>query len=153
MGPILGGIFSDSGAWEWIFLLKYLTPCLIHTSLGTNIHHSIPGAFISAVLILTALPNPVHQSNDLKKTLARVDYIGAILSIAGAILLIYALQTGGTTHPWTSAPILCTLIASLLSILLFFLHSHHLSHTPNAKTGPLFPLRLLRNRVLCLILL
>ncbi|KAH0842748.1 hypothetical protein AYO21_04253 [Fonsecaea monophora] len=39
----------------------------------------------------------------------RVDYVGAFLSITGVILFLVALQSGGSSHPWKSAYVLCML--------------------------------------------
>ena len=46
--------------------------------------------------------------------LKRIDWIGGALSIIGLTLFLVALQSGGYSHPWTSAYVLCTLIIGFL---------------------------------------
>lgn len=48
--------------------------------------------------------------------LKRVDYTGGVLSITGLTLFLVALQSGGYTHTWTSAYVLCTLLFGILLI-------------------------------------
>ncbi|KAF2211094.1 hypothetical protein CERZMDRAFT_43939 [Cercospora zeae-maydis SCOH1-5] len=43
----------------------------------------------------------------------RIDYVGGLLSIIGLALFLVALQSGGYTHPWTSAYVLCTLFLGI----------------------------------------
>ncbi|KAF2468594.1 putative major facilitator superfamily transporter [Lindgomyces ingoldianus] len=48
--------------------------------------------------------------------LKRIDYVGGVLSITGLTLFLVALQSGGYTHPWKSAYVLCTLLIGLALI-------------------------------------
>lgn len=64
------------------------------------------------------------QSNTVKKAPARevlgkIDYIGAVLSIAGISLFLVALGSGGYTHSWGSVYVLSTLIIGIVLILAF----------------------------------
>lgn len=64
------------------------------------------------------------QSNTVKKAPARdvlgkIDYVGAVLSIAGISLFLVALGSGGYTHSWGSAYVLSTLIIGIVLILAF----------------------------------
>jgi MFS family permease len=60
--------------------------------------------------------HPRMEGFTKRKILARIDYVGAILSITGITLFLVALQAGGYTHPWTSAYVLAQLIIGLLLI-------------------------------------
>ena len=59
------------------------------------------------------------QGLSKKAILSKIDYVGGALSIIGLTLLLVALQSGGYTHPWKSAYILCTLIIGILLIIVF----------------------------------
>ena len=59
------------------------------------------------------------QGHSKKEILAKIDYVGGALSIIGLTLLLVALQSGGYTHPWRSAYILCTLIIGIVLIIAF----------------------------------
>jgi membrane protease YdiL (CAAX protease family) len=52
-----------------------------------------------------------------RKILARIDYIGAALSIVGITLFLVALQAGGYSHSWESAYVLVQLIVGILLII------------------------------------
>ncbi|KAI1628072.1 major facilitator superfamily domain-containing protein [Exophiala viscosa] len=52
-----------------------------------------------------------------RQILARIDYLGAILSIVGITLFLVALQSGGYTHPWKSGYVLSQLIIGILLIV------------------------------------
>lgn len=134
LGPVLGGALGDEGAWQWIFLLN------------------VPAAAVSAILVSVGLPGP--KTPIRMADLARVDYLGALLSIAGAVLLVYGLQTGGSTHAWSSGVIIGVLIAAVASVIIFFGWEFRLD-TMETKTRieAMFPLRLLRDPVVGFLLL
>ncbi|KAH7384489.1 major facilitator superfamily domain-containing protein [Pyrenochaeta sp. MPI-SDFR-AT-0127] len=48
--------------------------------------------------------------------LARIDYLGGVLSITGLTLFLVALNSGGYTHPWASGYVLGTLLVGLALI-------------------------------------
>ncbi|KIW98275.1 uncharacterized protein Z519_01859 [Cladophialophora bantiana CBS 173.52] len=70
-------------------------------------------------LLTTYFPksHPRLQGMSKKQILARIDYIGAILSIVGITLFLVALQSGGYTHPWTSGYVLAQLIIGIFLII------------------------------------
>lgn len=61
--------------------------------------------------------HPRMEGFTKRKILARIDYIGAALSITGITIFLVALQAGGYTHPWTSAYVLAQLIIGILLIV------------------------------------
>lgn len=54
-----------------------------------------------------------------KDAAAKIDYVGACLSIIGLTLFLVALQAGGYSHPWTSAYVLSTLLIGLVMIFVW----------------------------------
>jgi len=57
----------------------------------------------------------------MKTKLKQVDYGGSALALAGVVLILVALNTGGQAEPWDSATVLCTLIIGIaLVVALFF---------------------------------
>jgi hypothetical protein len=49
-----------------------------------------------------------------KETLKKVDVLGAFLMLAASVLLVFALEEGGSRYPWNSSAVIgsLTLLAS-----------------------------------------
>lgn len=100
LGPVLGGIFTEKLGWRYCF---YIT---------------LPFTCLSLVVIFFVLPlRKVHGS--VTEKLKKVDYLGAILTLVWAMLVILALSWAGTTYSWTSAAVLAPLIIGILLGALF----------------------------------
>ncbi|KAF2276912.1 MFS general substrate transporter [Westerdykella ornata] len=69
-------------------------------------------------LALTYFPHNHTRAEGFSRRaiLKRIDYLGGVLSITGLTLFLVALQSGGYTHAWTSAYVLCTLVIGLMLI-------------------------------------
>ncbi|RYP58669.1 hypothetical protein DL769_008845 [Monosporascus sp. CRB-8-3] len=135
LGPIIGGAICDTGDWKWIFLLN------------------VPGAAVAGSLIFIALPGV--DGGVIKKSLfRRVDFMGSLLSVGGAVMMIYGLQTGGAEYPWGDAQIIGTIVTGGIAVILFFTYEFLLTRQGDASViEPVFPLRLLKNPRICCLLL
>ncbi|KAL0936756.1 MFS multidrug transporter [Colletotrichum truncatum] len=134
LGPILGGVISDTGDWKWVFLLN------------------VPGSAVAGAIIIASFPADETIVWD-KSIWRRIDVLGSLLSIGSAVMLLYGLQTGGTEHPWNDARIIGTIVAGAFTVVLFFLYEWVLQRSPQAIIEPVLPLRLLKNpRIACLLL-
>lgn len=104
-------------------------PCL---STPTN---TLQGA-ITILVILLLFPDPHRPRTPLTlpQRLQRLDPLGTLLFTPSILTLLLALQQGGTTHPWTSTPILSLLSASSLLLLSFLYLQHRLGD--NATVPP-----------------
>lgn len=76
----------------------------------------------------------------------KVDWLGLVLLLAATALLAFALQEAGTKYPWKSAPVISTLIVSVVCWVGFGFWEHILS-SRSKSTEPMFPLHLVKNRV------
>jgi len=119
-GPI-GGVMADSIGWRWAFLLQ------------------VPLAIVSAAISSFYIRIPTHSKDS---RLSRVDFAGAFTLVAALVLLLFALNTGGNTLPWASAPVLATLIPSIFIFLIFIFIEESVSE-------PILSLRLLLHRTVC----
>ncbi|CAG5158691.1 uncharacterized protein ALTATR162_LOCUS5208 [Alternaria atra] len=75
-------------------------------------------------LALTYFPQNHSRGDGFSRRaiLKRIDYIGGVLSITGLTLFLVALQSGGYTHPWTSAYVLTTMLIGLFLIATWVLY-------------------------------
>ena len=93
MGPVLGGWFAAGWGWRWMFWIN-LPLCLI--------------AFLVTDRRLKRLPRRERPH--------ALDYPGAVLLVASAILFQLFLTSGGVRFAWLSAPSLGLLGATVVSI-------------------------------------
>jgi EmrB/QacA subfamily drug resistance transporter len=118
VGPILGGVLTDTVGWEWIFFVN------------------VPVGLVGLVLAARLVPSlETHEHS--------FDLLGVVLSAVGMFLLVFGLQEGETYHWGTIAgPItVWRLIAAGLVALAVFAWWQS-----RVRREPLLPLGLFRDR-------
>lgn len=119
-GPVLGGFFAEYLHWSAIFWIN------------------LPLGVLAIAIMSRALRNlPQHHRRH------RLDLVGAVLIVITTLLLLLALNWGGSRFPWTSPEILA-LLAGFVLLTGYFLW--RLPRVPE----PLLPIDVLRDRVVAL---
>ncbi|MFY0544316.1 MDR family MFS transporter [Brevibacillus sp. H7] len=105
LGPLTGGFLVDYVSWHWIFYMN------------------LPFGIVSIVLIWKFL----HEH--LEKKRKYIDYPGVFTFTVSMSALLYAILSGGTTHPWNS-PLILGMLAAALTGLASFLYIEAKSPEP-----------------------
>lgn len=123
LGGVVGGLFHDYTAlgWRTAFLAQ------------------VPPALLSAVAVFFLVNVPPKKSEN--SYLARIDYLGVLLSCSFTITMLLGLNSGGNLVPWIH-PLPLTAIPLSILILITFLWWE------TKAVQPIIPVRILLNRTI-----
>ncbi|GAA6001964.1 hypothetical protein JCM10207_003014 [Rhodosporidiobolus poonsookiae] len=111
VGPILGGVMAERLNWTWCFWIN------------------LPVCAAAIVLIIFLLPLKKVRGS-MKDKLLKIDYGGALLTIAATVLVILPLQWGGVSFPWVSGPVLGCLLSGIVAFAIFILYEWRIAKIP-----------------------
>ncbi|KAI9034164.1 major facilitator superfamily-domain-containing protein [Hyaloraphidium curvatum] len=112
VGPLVGGVITDNWSWRGAFWINLPVGAL-----------ALAGYFF-------LLPRTARRKATWRETLARVDYGGAILCVAGVVGLLLGL-TWGVTAGWVSAQTLVPLILGAIIVIAFVLYEWKVPKEPS----------------------
>jgi MFS family permease len=146
LGPLLGGVINDHTTWRWVFLLN------------------APAGAAATVILVFSLPSDFSKSemNFLRRlrsrftveSFARVDTLGCLLMLGSSILVVFALEEAGSRYAWSSPAIVASLVVAGIAWIAFVGWEMWIEQkqkgdgSEGTRQEPLFPMRLLRSRVL-----
>jgi MFS family permease len=116
-GPIIARKFIDNTAqgWRWSYYLGIIFG-VITIVLYQFLYH--PPTY-----------SQLHVNGKTKwQAFKELDFVGIFLFIAGCVLFLIGVSWGGQVYPWTSTPVLCTIIIGILTLVGFGLYGTSLRH-------------------------
>ncbi|RDW72815.1 hypothetical protein BP6252_06722 [Coleophoma cylindrospora] len=125
IGPLLGGVFTESLTWRWCFYINL----------------PIGGLAAAILVIFFRLPSHVKPTQaTFREKMLQLDPIGIVLIMAAVICYVLALQWGGITLPWHSSTVIGLLVGFVLLLICFGIDQWW------SGERAMLPKRLLKNR-------
>ena len=122
LGPTAGGWITDNATWRWVFY--------VNLPIG-----------IIALLVLIFLMPTLRSKNTGK---VRIDYLGALLLIAGTVPLMLGFTLAGSTYDWLSWQIISLFGAAIVFVALFVIYEARLERR---NEQPIIDPSLFKNRI------
>ncbi|KAH8901166.1 MFS general substrate transporter [Thozetella sp. PMI_491] len=111
VGPLLGGLLTTRLSWRWCFWINLPVGAIVFLSL----------------LVFLKIPNP---HTPVLKGLKAIDWLGSILVMGGALMILLGLDFGDVTHPWDSATVISLILFGAAVLGLFGYNEWKLTRNP-----------------------
>ncbi|KAH7130092.1 major facilitator superfamily domain-containing protein [Dendryphion nanum] len=148
-GPLLGGIITLHGHWQWIFLLNAPVGAALLVGLYFTFPNRIwaePAARREAKINADRKSGIEKEQEGVVSQMKRIDFLGSGLLIGATTLLATALQQAAIGYKWTSVFVLPLLVCSFPFVVAFLTWQWYIT-TRRTTPEPVFPWRFCVSRV------
>ncbi|GIJ90530.1 hypothetical protein Asppvi_009487 [Aspergillus pseudoviridinutans] len=130
LGPVLGGILTHYATWRWVFWING------------------PIGFVSLIIFFLSWPKAEHLPSTIRRSWKEFDYVGSILIIAAAVLVVFSFQSAGESPgtTWGTSLFIAPLTVGLVLWLALLAWGYLAGRVFEDRLAPTFPIGLFRNR-------
>ncbi|CRG90841.1 putative MFS-type transporter C1399,02 [Talaromyces islandicus] len=130
LGPVLGGILTHYATWRWVFWING------------------PIGFVSLVIFFLSWPKSEHLPSMTRRSWKEFDFVGSILIIAAAVLVVFPFQNAGESPAtaWGTAIFIVPLTVGLVLWLALLAWGYLAGRVFEGRLAPTFPIGLFRHR-------
>ncbi|KAK5657724.1 hypothetical protein OQA88_2796 [Cercophora sp. LCS_1] len=140
LGPLLGGVLTEHSTWRWVFWING------------------PIGGVSAVLFWWCWPRPEFLPPFDHRKWKDVDFLGSLLLVATAVLIVFPLQhSSAEPNSWSTAIFIAPLVIGVACLGGLFAYQWYIDREADRKwntdLAAAIPMVLIRNRVyMCAVL-
>ncbi|EQB43279.1 hypothetical protein CGLO_18090 [Colletotrichum gloeosporioides Cg-14] len=147
LGPVVGGVFAASSAtWRWVCCFRHF-PTVTNSTEGFYINLPIDAAFAPAYFLLFLSVDPHPTKNFAEKLQLRlIDWISAVIFLAGCECLTIVLTFGGVIYSFQSGTV--AVLWAVTGILLFAFIVALKLHPLVDKENRLYPIHFFKQPIL-----
>lgn len=126
----------------------FLNAFFYNSDVWLTLCSSVPFGALAVLGIYTLWPEERRGRYDCRTALSKVDFIGNTLLILASILLVFAVEQGGSfVWEWSSPVIIWSLVISAIAWVLLSVWEAYLFYGHGQRIEPIFPLHLAVGRV------
>ncbi|KAK8922730.1 Multidrug resistance protein 3 [Metarhizium anisopliae] len=141
LGPVLGGLLASYTSWRWVFWIKHVSS-------------SGPIGAVSLATFVLSWPNRRHLPHHERHSWKQLDWPGALLTVAAAVLVVFSFQNAGQTpgtashgNSWGSAVFIAPLVVGVVCWGALMLWEYGVEYRLSRRFIPVLPLGIFRSVV------